>query len=131
MGISLEDLKGINKTTTVRKGSRYIRYSWSFYDLEQKIIYKAKLKGVVVVKIDPRDTSTECSKCGFILKQNRKKNLFHCLNENCGHTEHADTNAAGVISSRANVTWPIVGSADVVNSCSSTPYKPLPSGRGD
>jgi putative transposase len=129
-GLAIEDLKGINRTITVRKGSRYIRHSWSFYDLEQKIIYKAKLKGILVVKVDPRNTSRECSKCGHISKKNRKtQSLFSCTV--CGHTEHADLNAAKVISRRADVNRPIVGIVDVVNSCNSLPYKPLPLGRGD
>jgi putative transposase len=129
-GISIEDLCGINKAVTVRKGNRYIRHSWSFYDLEQKIVYKAKLKGILVVKVDPRNTSRECSKCGHISKKNRKtQSLFSCTV--CGHTEHADLNAAKVISRRADVNRPIVGIVDAVNSCNSLPYKPLPLGRGN
>ena len=129
MGISLEDLTGIRKTTTVRKRNRYIRQSWSFYDLEQKILYKAKLKGIEVRKVNPRNTSRECFECGYTSKLNRKtQKIFLC--QSCGHTDHADTNASRVISRRATVTWPIVGDAEVVNSCSSTSYKPLTSGRG-
>lgn len=108
MGIALEDLKGIRTTTTVRKGNRYIRHSWSFCDLEQKILYKAKQQGIEVRKIDPKNTSRECFKCGHISKTNRKtQSLFLC--QVCGHTEHADINASRVISRRAIVNWPIVG----------------------
>jgi putative transposase len=109
LGISIEDLSGISKRITVRKGNRYIRQSWSFNDLEQKIIYKAKLNGVEVRKIDPRNTSRECFACSHISKSNRKtQSLFLC--KVCGHTDHADKNAARVISRRATINWPIVGS---------------------
>ena len=124
LGIAIENLKGIRKSTTVRKGNRYIRQSWSFYDLEQKIIYKAKLKGIEVTKVDPRNTSKECSACGHISKLNRKtQSLFLC--QVCGHTDHADINASRNISRRAVVNWPIVGSVVVVNSCRSPSYKSL------
>lgn len=130
LGIALEDLKGIRKSTTVRKGSRYIRQSWSFYDLEHKIIYKAKIKGIEVVKVDPRNTSRECFACGHISKFNRKtQSLFLC--QVCGHTEHADIHASRIISRRAEIIRPIVGIAEVVNSCNSFPYKPVPLGTGN
>lgn len=39
----LEDLSGIrNATERVRTKDRYVSVSWSFYDLEQKLIYKAR-----------------------------------------------------------------------------------------
>ena len=39
----LEDLSGVrNATERVRTKDRYVSVSWSFYDLEQKLIYKAK-----------------------------------------------------------------------------------------
>ena len=39
----LEDLSGIRDTTEhVKVKDRYVSVSWSFYDLEQKLIYKAK-----------------------------------------------------------------------------------------
>ena len=39
----LEDLSGIrNATECVKTKDRYVSVSWSFYDLERKLIYKAK-----------------------------------------------------------------------------------------
>ncbi len=57
--------------------------------LEQNLSYKvARLE-----KIDPRNTSRECSECGHTDKANRKsQSLFAC--GNCGHSANADTNAA-------------------------------------
>ena len=54
----LEDLSGVrNATERVRTKDRYVSVSWSFYDLEQKLIYKAKQNQSTVIKVDPRCTS--------------------------------------------------------------------------
>ena len=51
----LEDLSGIrNVIERVRIKDRYVSVSWSFYDLEQKLIYKAKQNQSSVIKVDPR-----------------------------------------------------------------------------
>lgn len=94
-GIVLEDLKGIRKTSKQNRNFRYYLHSWSFYQLLQFIIYKAKLLGVPVVLIDPRYTSQQCSKCGHLGERKGKK--FKC---DCGHVENADVNASFVISLR-------------------------------
>lgn len=107
-GIALENLKGINDRTTVRKADRAERLSWSFYDLRAKIEYKATLAGVVVVLVDPRNTSRTCSVCGHVDKHNRRsQSVFQCLS--CGHRRNADTNAARNISCRAAVNQPNAG----------------------
>ena len=54
----LEDLTGVrNATEHVRIKDRYVSVSWSFYDLEQKLIYKAKKNQSSVIKVDTRYTS--------------------------------------------------------------------------
>lgn len=99
-GIALEDLSGIRERITVRKAQRRIHHSWAFHDLAQKIKYKATLAGVLVVMIDPRNTSRECFECGYIDKRNRPdQETFLC--KSCGHSALADLNAAQVISRRA------------------------------
>lgn len=91
--IVLEDLTNINIRTTVRKKQRAERLSWAFYQLRQFITYKAKLVGVPVILIDPRNTSRTCSTCGHCEKVNRKNQAeFVC--KKCGHNENADFNAA-------------------------------------
>lgn len=100
IGIALEDLSGITKRITVRKSQRAKYHSWSFYQLRIFIEYKAKLKGVPVVLVNPRNTSRMCSECGHIEKANRKHQSEFCCKE-CGHQEHADYNAAKNIAARA------------------------------
>lgn len=48
------------------------------YDLEQKLIYKAKQNQSTVIKVDPRYTSQCCPMCGHIEKTNRNKR-YTCL----------------------------------------------------
>ena len=87
----LEDLSGVrNATERVRTKDRYVSVSWSFYDLEQKLIYKAKQNQSTVIKVDPRYTSQCCPACGHIEKSNRNKkiHLFTC--KNCGYKSNDD-----------------------------------------
>ena len=88
--IVLEDLKSIRNTAkTYGRSQRRSLYSWSFYQLQQFIEYKAKLQGVPVVFVQPEYTSQLCSKCGAFGERNGK--LFKC--PHCGHADHADVNA--------------------------------------
>ena len=87
----LEDLTGIrNVTERVKTKNRYVSVSWSFYDLEQKLIYKAKQNQSSVIKVDPRYTSQCCPACGHTEKSNgnKKIHLFTC--KNCGYTSNDD-----------------------------------------
>ena len=87
----LEDLSGVrNATERVRTKDRYVSVSWSFYDLEQKLIYKAKQNQSTVIKVDPRYTSQCCPVCGHVEKANRDKkmHLFTC--KNCGYKSNDD-----------------------------------------
>ena len=87
----LEDLTGIrNVTERVKTKKRYVSVSFSFYDLEHKLIYKAKHNQSSVIKVDPRYTSQCCPACGHTEKSNRNKkiHLFTC--KNCGYTSNDD-----------------------------------------
>jgi IS605 OrfB family transposase len=103
--ISLEDLKEIRSRMRVRKAQRHRLNNWSFFDLRTKIEYKAKLSGVTVMSVNPKNTSRECSKCSHICKSNRKtQSEFIC--QHCGMSANADTNAARNIRARAAVKLP-------------------------
>ncbi len=87
----LEDLSGVrNATERVKTKNRYVSVSWSFYDLEQKLIYKAKQNQSTVIKVNPAYTSQCCPACGHIEKANRNKkiHLFSC--KNCGYQSNDD-----------------------------------------
>ena len=87
----LEDLSGIrNATEPVKTTDRYVSVSWSFYDLEQKLMYKAKQNQSIVFKVDPAYTSQCCPICGHTEKANRNKkiHLFTC--KNCGYKSNDD-----------------------------------------
>ena len=87
----LEDLSGVRSATEkVRRKDRYVSVSWSFYDLEQKLKYKAALNESLVINVDPRYTSQTCPVCGHTEKSNRNKrhHIFCC--KNCGYTSNDD-----------------------------------------
>ena len=97
----LEDLKGIRSATErVRGKSRCFYVSWPYYDLEQKIIYKAALRGQMVIKVDPAYTSQVCPVCGRRDASNRDKanHFFRC--RSCGYTSNDDRIAAMNLHSR-------------------------------
>ena len=87
----LEDLTGVrNASERVKTKDRYVSVSWSFHDLEQKLMYKAKQNQSTGIKVDPRYTSQCCPVCGHIEKANRNKkiHLFTC--KNCGYKSNDD-----------------------------------------
>ena len=87
----LEDLTGIrNVTERVKTKNRYVSVSWPFYDLEQKLIYKAKQNQSSVIKVDPRYTSQCCPACGHTEKSNRNKKIHLFICKNCGYTSNDD-----------------------------------------
>ena len=87
----LEDLTGIRSATEkVKRKDRYIQVSWSYYDLEQKLKYKAQRNSCLVINVDPRYTSQCCPKCGHIEKSNRDKKLHCFCCKNCGYRSNDD-----------------------------------------
>jgi IS605 OrfB family transposase len=87
----LEDLTGVRNTTErVRVKDRYVSVSWAFYDLEQKLIYKAKQHQSTVIKVNPRYTSQCCPICGYTEKSNRNKKIHLFCCKNCGYKSNDD-----------------------------------------
>ncbi|MFH1627387.1 MAG: transposase [Pseudomonadota bacterium] len=93
--IAVEKLENVNRGKIARYAQRS---QWSFYQLLQFILYKAALRGVMVIEVDPAYTSQECSRCHKLSKPNGK--IFRCAH--CGHNDHRDANAAFSISQRVS-----------------------------
>jgi putative transposase len=66
--------------------------------------HKAIASGVTVIYVNPRFTSQQCRVCGHIASASRESQAtFRCAN--CGHFDHADTNAAKNILARGLVSF--------------------------
>lgn len=89
--IALEELR-------LSKGAkRYAeRRQWAHFQLQQFIQYKAALRGIPVVLVDPAFTSQDCSRCGSRNKPDGKS--YSC--SNCWHKTHRDANASFNIAMR-------------------------------
>jgi putative transposase len=109
--IALEDLKGIRSRARARRQQRARLHSgWSFGQLRAFVEYKARLAGVPVFHVDPRNTSKECPECGHVSRSNRSSQaVFACTS--CGCAGHADVIAARNISGRVAVMLPNVSEA--------------------
>jgi IS605 OrfB family transposase len=100
--IAIEELGGIRDRVTARRQQRATLHGWSFRDLRAKIEYKARLVGVRVVAVDPRNTSRTCVACGHCAKGNRPhRDTFLC--QSCGLAAPADYIAALNIRGRGRV----------------------------
>jgi transposase len=64
---------------------------------------KAAASGAAVIYVDPRFTSQQCHVCGHTAPGNRDSQaVFRC--QQCGHSDHADVNAARNILARGLAT---------------------------
>ena len=108
--IVLEELTGI-RNKRLQKEQRAMINSWSYYQLERFLLYKAAEKGISVEYIDARYTSQRCSKCGCICRSNRKQHSFCC--KQCGFRLNADLNASRNIVVKALESYKLSSGADV------------------
>jgi len=113
-GLALENLTHIRRRVTAKRGSRARLSNWSFGQLRSFVTYKAMLRGVLLICVDPRYTSIGCSRCGVIDKRNRPDQAtFSCVG--CGYRASADVNAALNLrarAARATVTAPVCSPLD-------------------
>jgi IS605 OrfB family transposase len=97
--IAIEELGGIRARVTARRPQRATLHSWSFEELRSFIEYKARMHGVLVVGVDPRNSSRTCPACGCVDKRNRPtQSRFSCVS--CTFSGLADTIAATVLRQR-------------------------------
>ena len=92
----LEDLRNVtfNTVHNRKKENRYEHHSWSFYDLEQKLVYKALSNNSQVITVSAHYTSQRCPKCGYIDKDNRDKTKHEFCCKQCLYTSNDDRTAA-------------------------------------
>jgi putative transposase len=73
-----------------------------FGTLRQLIVEKAEWAARAIAVVDPRYTSQTCFACKAVSAKSRDGTCFVCVR--CGHTDHADVNAARNILAKAE--WP-------------------------
>ena len=72
---------------------------WQRHLIRQAAESRAQEVGIVVAEVNPAYTSQQCSRCGLLGV--RERHRFTCVF--CGHTAHADVNAAVNIRNRYTV----------------------------
>lgn len=90
----IEDLKDVsfaddNLQNRTAHGRNELR-SWTFYQLEQFLVYKASAAGSGVIKVPADYTSQRCPKCGRILKENRHHDIHEYICDACGYHSNDD-----------------------------------------
>ncbi len=87
--VAIENLTGIRKRIKAPKAQRNRLHGWSFAQLRTFISYKAKISGIPIIVVNPKNTSRTCPECRMIDKRNRKTQAtFSCID--CGYTAAAD-----------------------------------------
>jgi putative transposase len=121
--ICVEDLQLVNMTKSAKgtkespgkgvaqkKGLNRSLQDAALARLAYWICVKAEEAARRVWKVNPKDSSRECIACGHTEAANRCLARFTC--RRCGHSEHADVNAAQVITARGQVaetSWRAAG----------------------
>ena len=73
-------------------------------EFRRQLEYKLAANGGQVLAVNPAYTSRTCRVCGHEAVENRRSQaLFACVA--CGHTEHADVNAAKNILAAGHAVW--------------------------
>jgi putative transposase len=95
LGIVMENLKGIRKLyrkgNGQGKGYRSRLNSWSFYELQRQIEYKAKWEEIPVIYVQTAKTSSVCAICGSPIIECTERKVY-C--PNCNRIVDRDENAA-------------------------------------
>ena len=84
-GVSFEE-SNLNRSA---KQKRQLR-SWTFFQLEQFLTYKAHAAKSEVLQVSARYTSQRCPKCGSIHKEHRHHDIHEYICDNCGYRSNDD-----------------------------------------
>ena len=86
--VNFEGLINVNFGKNVSRGLKH----WTFTLIRDKFYRLSEECGVRIQTDSSTYYSQRCSKCGLVLKSNRKGKDYTC--KNCGYVEDADLNAA-------------------------------------
>jgi len=104
--IALEDLRITNMVRNPHLAKSILDASWGY--LTQHLMSKAARAGRLVLLIDPRNTSQNCSRCGRLVTKDLDVRVHQCPHADCGVVLDRDHNAAINILKRAGqVHWGI------------------------
>jgi putative transposase len=114
-GVVMEKLTGIRKLyhkgNWQGHGYRGRMNSWSYYELQRQIEYKAHWEGIPVIYVNPNGTSMRCSICGLRTKPEQNRQL-KC--RSCGFTVDRDVNAARNILARGMRFVPVASASEAM-----------------
>jgi transposase, IS605 OrfB family, central region len=81
-----------SRVLNFKKGKKLNRrfHSLPFRKLQKMVEYKAKIQGIKVVYIDPKNTSKTCHRCGYVTHVEGRE--YRC--PKCGLKYNRDLNAA-------------------------------------
>ncbi len=124
LGIAMENIKGIRNL--YRKGNgqgnhyRGKMNSWSYFELQRQIEYKAKWEGIPVVYVDAWGTSSKCSTCGCKTYPNEHRQIY-C--PRCSISVDRDVNAARNVRDKGRVRFTIVEPPNeaMIQECGTSP----------
>lgn len=107
-------LEALRIKNMVRVGSGLARSigsaGWSRF--AAMLRYKSIETGALVIEVPAAYTSQTCAECGVVDEQSRNGERYQC--RSCGHTAHADVNAArNILSRRTDGAAACGGSAEV------------------
>jgi putative transposase len=116
-----------SKKLRVRKGTRRRLSQWQRRLMRVSVTNAAERRGLLVDDVNPAYTSQDCSRCG--LRGKRLRHAFSC--PHCGHSAHADVNAATNIRLRYTLLrqrGPLSTGPEALSLLASDEGKPPPSG---
>jgi putative transposase len=89
------------RNVAAKSGLNRVMLDAGFGLLEAMIVAKAESAARTIVRVDPRFSSQECSRCAHVASESRRRRCYECVA--CGFACHADVNAALVIRGRGEL----------------------------
>lgn len=88
--IGRENLKNLKRGKKKGRGKNFRKAMapWTYRQAMKRIDMLAEENRVLVVAYDPRNTSRQCPRCGWVAKENRKGESFQCVQ--CHYSADAD-----------------------------------------